>query len=46
MEPIHVVFYDKKIQGLTNERFHENLKLENEAQDMRSILCYSYTQIL
>ena len=32
MESIHVVFDDKKIQGLTDEGFHDNLKFENEGE--------------
>ena len=32
MEPIHVVFDDKKIQGLSDEGFHDNLRFENEGE--------------
>ena len=32
MESIHVVFDDKKIQGLSDEGFHDNLKFEIEGE--------------
>ena len=32
MESIYVVFDDKKIQGLTDKGFHDNLKFENEGE--------------
>ena len=32
MESIHVVFDDKKIQGLSDEGFHDNLRFENEGE--------------
>ena len=32
MESIHVVFHDKKIQGLSDEGFHDNLRFGNEGE--------------
>ena len=32
MKSIHVVFDDKKIQGLSDEGFHDNLRFENEGE--------------
>ena len=32
MESIHVVFDDKKIQGFSDEGFHDNLRFENEGE--------------
>ena len=32
MESIHVVFDDKKIQGLSDEEFHDNLRFDNEGE--------------
>ena len=32
MESVHVMFDDKKIQGLEDEGFHETLQLENETE--------------
>ena len=33
MESVHVVFDDKKIEGLIDERFHDPLKFENKGED-------------
>ncbi|KAK1369383.1 hypothetical protein POM88_035475 [Heracleum sosnowskyi] len=34
MESVHVVFYDARIQGLTDEGFHETLRFENEVEGL------------
>ena len=34
MESVHVMFDDKKIEGLDDKRFHDVLQFENESEEV------------